>query len=528
MGGSIMTAQLPPGFTLNNGNSSLPQGFTLNTPKQEEPSIIDSAVGVAENIGSIASGMVAEPVAGIAGVAQSLNPFADKGAGARAVSTVRDILTLQPETEKGKEYQKSIGEALQPVEQALSDVESFLGDKTLELTGSPALAAAAHSLPTAALELIGLKGSKNIRTPKEITTKQINNALLESAPEVEAIQNAARGVYNEITDAGVMVKSSTVDSLLKSIEKEAKKNGLDPRLTDKTARAMRIMNESKGIDQPLTELDSLRKIASETTKSLDGTEKAIGNLMLNQIDEFMDNITPSQLVGGNQSKAEIGKKYKTARKLWGRAKRAEMIEEAIVRGSDQAAGAEAGIRNEFNRLLRNKTSKKYLPEADQQLMRDVVQGDFKTNFTRAIGKLGLSIDRSPNVFQSIVAGGGLGYGLGGSTGALLVPVAGTASKAIAQKLTRNKAKFARDMVAAGKDGSEITRAYLQAVPKSKRNANDLSNLLADPEVDLKTIKMIGNKTFKDALEIAKGKRAIDLAVGAGIGSLSSQEQQENK
>lgn len=495
---------------------------------QSETSILDSAVGAAENIGSIASGIIAEPVAGVSGIVQSLNPFADEGAGASAVNTVRDMLTYQPKTEEGKEQQKNIGEFLRPVGEALSITESFLGDNVLELTGSPVLATAAHSLPTAALELIGIKGSKNLRTPKDVTTKEINKALLESAPEVETIQNAARGVYNEITDAGVMVKSDTVDNLLTSIEKKAKKNGLDPRLTDKTARAMKIMNESKGIDQPLTELDALRKIASETTKSLDGTEKAIGNLMLNEIDEFMDNITPSQLVGGSQSKADVGKKYKAARKLWGRAKRAEMIEEAIVRGSDQAAGAEAGIRNEFNRLLRNKTSKKYLPEADQQLMRDVVQGDFKTNFTRAIGKLGLSVDRSPNVFQSIVAGGGLGYGLGGSTGALLVPIAGTASKAIAQKLTKNKAKFTKDMIAAGKDGTEITRAYLRSVPKNKRSANELSNLLADPSIDLNTIKMIGNETFKDALEMAKGKRAIDLAIGAGVGSLSNQGQQENQ
>lgn len=492
----------------------------------EEVSLGDQALGVAENIGSMASGIVAEPLAGLAGIAQSLNPFAEEGAGAEAVKSVREMLTYEPQTETGKEYQQNIGETLAPAGEVLSTAESFLGENVLEVTGSPALAAAAHSLPTAALELLGIKGSKRLRAPKTPSEKQVIKSMLESAPEVEALKNASRAVYDEITEAGVTVKASATDSLIDNIEKKAKQAGLDPRLTDKTARAMKIIKESKGIDQPLTEFDALREIASRTTKSLDDTEKAIGNLMLNEIDDFMDNIKPSELVGGTEAKAGVGKKYKDARKLWGRARRAEMIEEAIVRGNDVAAGAESGIRNEFNRILRSKKMSKYIPEAEQQLMRDVVKGDFKSNFTRMLGKLGMSIDRSPNVFQSLVAGGGVGAALGGTPLAIAIPVIGTVSKAVAQKLTRGKAAFTKSIIAAGTDGTEITRAYLKSVPKSKRSVQDLANLLSDPKVDLATIKMIGNETFKDALDLAKGQRAINLASGALAGSAMQQESNQ--
>ncbi len=523
--GENMSAQLPAGFTLDEkveqpmGSSTLPEGFTIDEP---ESSFGDKALGVAENVASMASGIVAEPVAGIAGIAQSLNPFADEGAGSEAVKSVRDLLTYEPSTETGKEYQQNIGETLAPVGEVMQGAESFLGDNVLEITGSPALAALAHSLPTAALEILGVKGTKSLRTPNAPSDKLIQKSMLESAPEIEAIKSASRAIYKEIDDSGVTVKSSNVDRLINNIETNAKKVGLDPRLTDKTARAMKIIKESKGVNQPLTEIDSLREIASRTTKSLDDTEKAIGNLMLNEIDDFLDNLKPSELVGGTEAKAGVGKKFKTARKLWGRAKRGELLEEAITRGNDVAAGAESGIRNEFNRILRSKKQSKYIPEADQQLMRDVVKGDFKSNFTRMVGKFGLSLDRSPNVFQSIVGGGGIGFLGGGATGALAVPIIGTVSKAIAQKLTRGKADFAKKMTLAGKDGTDITRAYLQTVPKAKRSAQDLADLLSDPSVDLDTIKMIGNETFKDALDLAKGQRAINYAMGALSGSAIKQ------
>ena len=65
---------------------------------QQEPSLGQQALGGLENVASIASGIVAEPIAGLAGVAQSLNPFAEQGAGAQAVEGVRSALTFQPST----------------------------------------------------------------------------------------------------------------------------------------------------------------------------------------------------------------------------------------------------------------------------------------------------------------------------------------------------------------------------------------------------------------------------------------------
>ena len=129
-------------------------------PHQEpDPSLGEKALGVLENAGSLVSGAVAEPIAGLVGIAQSLNPFADQGAGAKAVAATREALTFKPKTDTGQSQQQAIGETLAPVGEALSSAEKFLGENTLKITGSPALASFAHTLPAAALgDIRGKRG----------------------------------------------------------------------------------------------------------------------------------------------------------------------------------------------------------------------------------------------------------------------------------------------------------------------------------------------------------------------------------
>lgn len=116
----------------------------------------DQALGALETAATIGSGIVAEPIAGLAGIAQSANPFADPGAGAEAVKATQEALTFQPKTEAGQAQIQGLGEAFAPIGEALSSVETALGQATLEATGSPELAAIAHTLPTAVLEALGL------------------------------------------------------------------------------------------------------------------------------------------------------------------------------------------------------------------------------------------------------------------------------------------------------------------------------------------------------------------------------------
>lgn len=496
------------------------QQVEQSEPMEQEQTISDQVIGGAETAATIASGVIAEPLAGLRGIYEQ----AIGGDAAKAIEEARQALTYQGGQESQEQLQ-AIGEFLQPAGEALSSAESFLGETVLDATGSPALASVAHSLPTAALELLGFKGSKRLTGATSRPTKgAVKQAITESAPEINAIKNASRAIYKEIDDSGVTIKPTAINNLVNSIESKTRRKGLDPRVTAQASGALEALKEIKGSPQPIGELDIQRNIAQKVAGSSDAGEAMLGNIMIDEIDSFMDNLKPGNLVKGD---ASTGKKYDAARKLWGRAKRAEEINNAIKMGGDAASGMENGIRIELNKILRNKKRSKYFSEKELDAMRDVVRGDFTTNMAKLVGRFGLSEGRATNVLTSL-GGVGLGATAGGAMGAIAVPVVGKAAKELAQKLTTNKAQFINKVSRAGNDADKIAKAYLTSVPKAKRNPKDLSDLLLDPNINLRELEGISNKVYQDAVDIAKGKRYLNLAGAAIAGASAEQVRQESQ
>lgn len=194
MGADVMS--LPPGFVLEEEATGLPPGFVLDrrasppeAPSQQapEPSFYDrlrgglaNIAGGAEIAGTMASGALAEPVAGIAGIAQTLNPFADTGAGAKAVESVRNTLTYQPRTAAGQQGLQAVGNVLEPVANAMNAAEQFTGDIGYNLAG-PTGGAIGETLPTAALQLIGMGGGRKVANVARATPGPEDAALLSAA-----------------------------------------------------------------------------------------------------------------------------------------------------------------------------------------------------------------------------------------------------------------------------------------------------------------------------------------------------------
>ena len=84
-----------------------------------------------------------------------------------SVEETQEDWTYKPRTKAGQQSMKFLGELLQPVGDALEATEDFLGDtaydfsRAIGLEGyAPIAGAAATSLPTLALELLGLTGVK--------------------------------------------------------------------------------------------------------------------------------------------------------------------------------------------------------------------------------------------------------------------------------------------------------------------------------------------------------------------------------
>ena len=492
-------------------------------PPQQEGSVLEAIRGPAEATAALATGALAEPIAGVAGIAQAINPFAEPGAGARAVEATREALTFQPPSEAGQEALRTVGETLEPVTEAITTAETFLGDKTMELTGSPALAAAATTIPTALAEVVGFAGAKGVtKATQRAKEGKITREISEAAPSVEQLKDTSRAVYNEIDNLGVSVKPQAYQELVAKLNIEARKGGLDPTITPKTTQALTRFNDRLGDNVTLTELDTLRKVAQNAAKSIEPAEAALGARLIETVDSFLDSVGPGAFDGPPGAKSGIQKRYKVARDLWGRARRSELLEESFAKARLQASGFENGIRVQFRSILNNKKKSRFFKKDELAAMEKVVKGGKGENIAKLIGRLGFSEGGATNII-----GGALGATAGGivlgTPGAVLVPVIGQVSRQLAQRMTRGNAQFANEVIRAGKDARKITKAYLENTPKAQRNPAELSELLMKTDIDLSTVS--DNVVSIEAARIARDKRALAAAAAAGAATPVAAEAQ---
>jgi hypothetical protein len=131
--------------------SSLPK---MEVEKQS--TFPEKLAGFGESAAAIGSGMIAEPIAGLAGLASL--PFEGADAGG-VVDKVKNALTYQPRTELGQQYVQNVGEApvLKQIGETMQAASKGAGDFAYDVTGSPAAGAIATAIPEALMQAVGLR-----------------------------------------------------------------------------------------------------------------------------------------------------------------------------------------------------------------------------------------------------------------------------------------------------------------------------------------------------------------------------------
>ena len=525
MGGLIMANELPQGFTLDqSAQSGLPQGFTLDS-QQEGLSNVDNTgnnnvnlrddatvgqsslgeelLGGVEVAGTVLSSAIAEPIAGLSGIVSAL--FGGAESGADTVKLVKDALTFEPRTEEGKAQLKAVGEFVAPVGESLGQAESFLGDSVLNATGSPALAAIAHSLPTAALEAFGVKGLRGAKLKGAKLSPKVAEAIQQAAPDLQAIKTATTQAYKDLDNLGIKVKPEVFDRFADGLQSKLSKEGLkinspSEQLFPKSASALKTIIDEKGLPKTASELETLRKVASGAAKSIDPPDARLGTIIVDEIDNALDNLSN-----------EIGGKFKEARGLAQRGFKSQAIQDMIENASHTASGMENGLRIEARKLLKNKKKRRGFTKDELSALKQIEKGTTASNAAKFLGKFGISEGQATSMLGvSIGAGGGgaLGsmFGPGGAAiGAITVPLLGQIAKKTAQRLTLDSTKFADDLVRAGKNAKAITRTYLKHTSIKNRSVSDLTDLLLQQDIDLNSIKSLPKSAGATAKLVADAK-----------------------
>lgn len=128
---------------------------------EEGKGVAEFTEGVPGALPTLASGAVAEPLAGAAGfIQEGKRALGFNGpSGADVVEATREALTIDPIGEKAQRTLQTIGETLEPV----SGIPRAAGEAVQDITGSPE---AATIVETALVGIPAAIGAKTIKTPK--------------------------------------------------------------------------------------------------------------------------------------------------------------------------------------------------------------------------------------------------------------------------------------------------------------------------------------------------------------------------
>ncbi|HAM74992.1 MAG TPA: hypothetical protein DCQ09_04955 [Alcanivorax sp.] len=347
--------------------------------------------------------------------------------------------------------------------------------------------------------------------------RAVNKQLQAAAPSTDALKGASRDIYAELDNMGVSIDQPAVGRLGQRVINRMKSEGFHPQIHPKVSGALKGFMDTAKKSPTLTEMQTLRKIAQSAAQSNEPAEARLGSMLVDEVDNFIENV-PAGAVKGVNDGAEVAGRLKAARSLWGRAKKSEMLSQAVDKAQNQASGFENGLRVQFRSLLNNPRKMRGFTSEEKDAIRKVVQGGKPENVLRAMGKLGFSTDQSSSMLLATLGIGGGGL-VGGTPGAMAVPALGTLARQQAERVTRQNAGLADALTRAGKDGKAIAAAYLRNVPKKDRSIDELTGLLLREGTNWQSAGRVGDKLAKDASFAANIISAVGASAGEGIGSI---------
>lgn len=220
------------------------------------PTREEQLIGTDEVVKSIISSAIAQPVSGLMGLLQPINPFMDADTPADAVKRTQDIMTLQPETRSGMQQVRAFGEVVKPVSEAIEGTERFLGETTLDVTGSPTAAAFMHTLPTAFMEAVGLGVIQKMRKGTRLIddngqpTKALRKALDDQGLVFENLTPEARAAIPNVAGKSIIPRRSRDMMAVgeDAVKDQVKSGGRDGALAPFMMKGDRVVNDKLGIN----------------------------------------------------------------------------------------------------------------------------------------------------------------------------------------------------------------------------------------------------------------------------------------
>jgi hypothetical protein len=301
----------------------------------------------------------------------------------------------------------------------------------------------------------------------------VRSAMGRGAPRIPSIDNmyAIRNqAYGVVDRLGARYTPGSYNMLLSSIRNAAARDHISPMRHPRAASMLQDMEAARATwarpaSPTLTELDQLRQvIRRDVVNAGDDAEAHFGDMMMDQIDNFIDSATPAQMAAGNPRAAAAA--IREARHANTQLRKAEMIDTALTRAARRANSTGSGgnientIRQNIRGILDNPNRVRAFTQDERQIMEQIVAPASRTqDIIRLVGKL------SPSGNGLMAA---LGIGATATNPLFAIPAgAGIAAKRISEGMTQGRVNRLNQLVRAG--GVAAPRP-LTGVPDATRRA----------------------------------------------------------
>lgn len=269
----------------------------------------------------------------------------------------------------------------------------------------------------------------------------------EVAPSADELKAAARAAYQRADDAGVQIAQPSFAAAIQDARAAAADAGIDKTLHPRASAVLERLDQASGMSPTLRQVDLMRRVAKSAAGSIEPDERRIGSLIVDKLDDFVGGLKQADLVSGDAETATAA--LGEARGLWARARKADMIDDALERGERRAASTGTGgnadnaTRQNIRSILDNPRKARGFSDEEQAAMERVVRGTPMQNAARLIGKL------SPESGMLPLA---LNLASNASTGGASIPlsIAAAAGKRIADAATAKNVTMLEQLIANGR------------------------------------------------------------------------------
>lgn len=187
----------------------------------------------------------------------------------------------------------------------------------------------------------------------------------------EQMYQQAKAKYREVDQSGVAFSSQAYDRMLFNLRQRLDDAGY----TDQPAikAALNKLEKFSGMARYLTDIDTARSDITKTLiKSQDENVRRLGREMADELDDFVLNASPNDVLSGNLPRALSN--LNEARQLWTKISRSEQMSELLRRAKLSGQPLDAAVRDEFRSLARDERRfNKFTPD-EQQFILNVVEG----------------------------------------------------------------------------------------------------------------------------------------------------------